>query len=516
MSGVREAILDDIIANPDDDTPRLVMADWLDENGDPERADFIRVQIALGRMPEDDERRWELEDREHILLARHRNAWARELPEGITLDLLRPAGPFVRGLVDAVECTAETYIRGGLGFRHPIRSARLMLTEGVGDPGYDLRPDGLEAAGPLPFERVVESPVAERLTGLDLRYQGLTPEQAAMIAASTHFRGLRELNLAANLIEAAGLKALAESARLPRLESLIVYDNRVRSEGVECLAASSLSERLRTLDIGKTAPDDSGGLLAILSRTRFQRLLSLGLREAGLGAADIVRLCDSTWLAGLESLDLSLNPVTEDGVIALADCPRLAGLRSLRLDHMSLTVAGITALASSAHLGRLRTLHLSFPWDDRLGPAGATALTSSPAVKGMDELSLDCQDIGDEGAIALARWPGLAGVRRLNLGRNRIGTEGAAALAASPHLSRIEVLKFHENALGDLGAASLAGRFPRLRKLLLYGCDIGPAGGEALLRADWPATLTELHLRHNRLDGMEEAFRARFGDIVRI
>lgn len=36
-----------IIARPDDDLPRLIAADRLDENGEPERAEFIRVQVSL-------------------------------------------------------------------------------------------------------------------------------------------------------------------------------------------------------------------------------------------------------------------------------------------------------------------------------------------------------------------------------------------------------------------------------------------------------------------------------------
>src|SRR5262245_19778622 len=34
---------------PNDDAPRLVFADWLDENGHPERAEFIRVQVEMKR-----------------------------------------------------------------------------------------------------------------------------------------------------------------------------------------------------------------------------------------------------------------------------------------------------------------------------------------------------------------------------------------------------------------------------------------------------------------------------------
>jgi uncharacterized protein (TIGR02996 family) len=41
--------LDAILADPGDDTPRLVYADWLEEYGQAERGEFIRVQCELAR-----------------------------------------------------------------------------------------------------------------------------------------------------------------------------------------------------------------------------------------------------------------------------------------------------------------------------------------------------------------------------------------------------------------------------------------------------------------------------------
>jgi uncharacterized protein (TIGR02996 family) len=43
------ALLAAIVAYPDEDTPRLIYADWLDENGEPARAEFIRLQVDLER-----------------------------------------------------------------------------------------------------------------------------------------------------------------------------------------------------------------------------------------------------------------------------------------------------------------------------------------------------------------------------------------------------------------------------------------------------------------------------------
>jgi uncharacterized protein (TIGR02996 family) len=46
----RDALLRAICDDPDDDAPRLVYADWLDEHGDPRQAEFIRLQIALNHL----------------------------------------------------------------------------------------------------------------------------------------------------------------------------------------------------------------------------------------------------------------------------------------------------------------------------------------------------------------------------------------------------------------------------------------------------------------------------------
>lgn len=45
-----DAFLEAILQDPDDDTPRLIFADWLEEQGDSAsaaRAEFVRVQCVL-------------------------------------------------------------------------------------------------------------------------------------------------------------------------------------------------------------------------------------------------------------------------------------------------------------------------------------------------------------------------------------------------------------------------------------------------------------------------------------
>jgi uncharacterized protein (TIGR02996 family) len=46
-----EGFLQDIIGHPAEDAPRLIYADWLEEHGQAERGEFIRVQCALVAPP---------------------------------------------------------------------------------------------------------------------------------------------------------------------------------------------------------------------------------------------------------------------------------------------------------------------------------------------------------------------------------------------------------------------------------------------------------------------------------
>src|SRR4051794_41783914 len=89
-----QVLLSTIIADPDDDRPRLVYADWLQEHGQLDRARLIRVQIELAHLPDNDDEPTALQVEEEQLEA----TCEKTLPqlEGITW------GSFDRGLVRSV------------------------------------------------------------------------------------------------------------------------------------------------------------------------------------------------------------------------------------------------------------------------------------------------------------------------------------------------------------------------------------------------------------------------------
>src|SRR4051794_41192628 len=84
---------------PADDAARLAHADWLQHNGDPDRAGFIRLQIRQARQP------WDraLDAPVRQLLQNHSRRWLAGRPSasGLTWD-------FVRGYAEGITYTNYT------------------------------------------------------------------------------------------------------------------------------------------------------------------------------------------------------------------------------------------------------------------------------------------------------------------------------------------------------------------------------------------------------------------------
>ena len=88
----RDALLRAICDNPEDDAPRLIYADWLDEHGDPRQAEFIREHIALAHVPWSD-LNWRPEAARLLELWRELRKWRYPLGDWRSFSL----NSFVRG-----------------------------------------------------------------------------------------------------------------------------------------------------------------------------------------------------------------------------------------------------------------------------------------------------------------------------------------------------------------------------------------------------------------------------------
>jgi uncharacterized protein (TIGR02996 family) len=237
------AFLGAILADPDDDSPRLIYADWLDERGDADRAEFIRVQCALHGAPADDRRRPAWRDREAALLTAHAADWLGPLRGQFYLWAFR------RGFLDEVTLNAPAFLDGAAAlFRAaPVRLARLLKAAGVMDRLANCpqlrRVAALHltgcAVGDAGAAALAGSPHVAGLVTLRLGENAIGDYGAARLAASPHLAGLRVLNLSQNDIGNDGARALAESPYLRGLHSLCLDGNRVTP-----LAARPLAEAL--------------------------------------------------------------------------------------------------------------------------------------------------------------------------------------------------------------------------------------------------------------------------------
>lgn len=142
-----------IIADPLNDDPRKIYADWLDENGQPERSEFIRVQIELARTPKeiDSVIDWvdgstsvgkvpnlhfvALRRRERELLKAHDADWVAEFHSEIGWVTQFDRVLFHRGLIGIIECDWRMWQQHADALRRAAPIERVRLTD---VPDWDL------------------------------------------------------------------------------------------------------------------------------------------------------------------------------------------------------------------------------------------------------------------------------------------------------------------------------------------------------------------------------------------
>lgn len=106
-----EAFIRNIVAHPDDDAPRLVYADWLDETEDPanaDRAEFIRLQIRLETLATDDDEHPILLKREKVLLNKYAKKWAQSFRKILSWWWFRRG--FIEGAAVRTEGMNDTFV----------------------------------------------------------------------------------------------------------------------------------------------------------------------------------------------------------------------------------------------------------------------------------------------------------------------------------------------------------------------------------------------------------------------
>jgi uncharacterized protein (TIGR02996 family) len=463
--GLRAAVRE----NPEDDTLRLAFADWFDEHGDPDRADFLRTQVELGRTPQEDDRRTALEIRERELLAGHAAGWAAPRPvfPGFLPSESREErkgfwSVFRRGFLEGIgwhELSPDHLKPGGefeqLFAAHPVRELRL---------NYYL-PGSLSA--------LAERPEVARIESLNLTYFGRGESAGALNGRLSEVEGflnsprlgrLRSLSLTLFPTEAGPparwlrLPVFSRLRRLdvwprdderdefwlalargccPELTELGVawgYDRespevgRRFAESDTCkrlarlrVSTSDTSESpfpwatvlanapLRELEVSAGSGTEAPELLAALAGTppgRLQRLHLFGINTTGAGVAGWLK---SGYAAGVRELDLEYARPDDSDLARLAGSPELALLTRLAVTgYSACTPEGLETLLKSPHLAALRSLEVSMA---ALTPEAVLCLAQHGHCRGLRMASL--------GQLTAADTPPASVSPVLSLGRGK-------------------------------------------------------------------------------------------------
>ena len=325
-----------IRADIDDDAPRLVCADWLEERGQPERAELIRVQCTLARIEGDDPRRPDLARREEQLLEAHKAEWVKEVPAWAG-----KAAEFRRGFVAEVGAGVKTFLSNAAGLfaRAPVtrlftRTDRAPL-EALTDSPYlaTLRDLSVGDADPAGVARLLASPHAAGLRGLHLvalagfaaRFAELAP-----VLQSPKLVELTRLSIRHVGFDRADVRRFVRLPALRGLEALRLESWDATDTSLRELAAADLP-KLRSLDLACNQAMTDETVRALAESEHLRNLTFLDLRNSRVGDAGLRALAESTNLPNLTDLGLVLIGVTVDGVRALLDSPNLPRLSRIEL-----------------------------------------------------------------------------------------------------------------------------------------------------------------------------------------
>jgi uncharacterized protein (TIGR02996 family) len=235
-----DALLHAIAEHPEEDTPRLMYADWLEENGQPERADFVRNQVGLGQIGIDDPARRPLVQKNVRYLMNFVPQWKVELPQIPGVEW----GDFNRGLIEEVQATTEQPIIDHATEIFAVPGIHVLRLRWLGTPPA---PHGLPrrtSAG----EKLAR--VAELIRLRVLRLVAARAQAGTLrdLLASPHLGKLTALDLHGNRADDSVAEDIADG-RFPDLAELWLGNNQVGADGALALAQSPHLTKLRLLDL---------------------------------------------------------------------------------------------------------------------------------------------------------------------------------------------------------------------------------------------------------------------------
>lgn len=278
ITPTERVLIDAVIADPDDDGPRLVYADWLCGRPEPElaaRGELIVVQCALEHLADPAEHN-RLKARDFELVERYGNAWCAHVGLGSVRNNWYESdieAEFRRGFIESASSWTSDYahLAGQLFRNEPVRALALF--------GED----------PRVLARLPESVHLRRLRGLGLRSMRMTATALAAIIGSEHAADLERVELAHTDI-AGGIATITVGCGLSKLRELALPYNRIDDAGAAALASWNRASQLEVLVLDHNPIGDVGARALLQSRylTRLRRLSLAGVAISSTLRAQLV------------------------------------------------------------------------------------------------------------------------------------------------------------------------------------------------------------------------------------
>ncbi len=312
-----EPFLATILDAPLEDAPRLVYADWLEEQGDP-RAEFIRVQCELARLSADDseakERRSQLEDRENKLLLEHGDDWRVEIPEWA-----RKGCEFERGFVHHVRIWTDWKHHYGPHLSQTAPIVKLTL-QNVGGSAIEF------AEGPQVRHY---SSLVVLDTEMDCDDLKILMESAAV---TEPLRSLQLMGICSRYGDSVALApGLTNRTRLELIRCNVGH------RGIDRLSASEFLKTVAWLDLSDNELTDD--CIWLLAHSEWSRPITrLCLNRNQIHYEGLQGIIDSPYLVNLTHLELDYNHLGDRAARLLIS--RFPNLEYLGIEHNSLTISG--------------------------------------------------------------------------------------------------------------------------------------------------------------------------------
>jgi uncharacterized protein (TIGR02996 family) len=290
MADHGDVLMREILDHPDDDAPRVVYADWLLLHGDEEahaRAELIHAQCALETATAAEKPA--LQVRARTVLKEWKRTWTKDLTRAYISGRWR----FRRGFLDGGTLTATKFVEvAEVMFQHAPMLRSMIFPEASNElvalskSPYLARLDDVDLdemcrCGRCKIERelpdLFASPNAVSIRRLILSGNHIDPDNARKLGESPHLRGLVELDVSDNRIDAAGAVAIVQ---LGNLRKLSLSANPIGDDGARALAKADL--QVADLDLSYTSIGEIGAR-ALADASWADSIRSINLRGNKLG-----------------------------------------------------------------------------------------------------------------------------------------------------------------------------------------------------------------------------------------